>query len=135
MHSIVSTKLESLFGWFVLLGLFILPFILLLAISIPGRIASGKRVTFDRARTSLLAALNDTSRGTVIEPKQYGSFAVHRCTNTITMTTTSYLLAFCTAEEYQFAHQGMLAVTTNRQFIWLDYRRGASHRLHCATSI
>ena len=121
----MNSKLESLFGWFMLLGLLILPFILLLAISIPGHVASGKQVTFDRARASLLAALSDTSGAAVVEPKRYGYFEIYVATNTVTVGGSRYLLAFYTAEEYQFADEGRLAVTTNRQFVWLDHHRGA----------
>jgi len=125
MPRTIKSKLESLFGWFMLLGFLILPLILLLAISIPGRVASGKQVTFDRARASLLAALSDTGKGPVFEPKYYGSFMIHATTNTVVIGGRSYSLAFDTEEEYQFRDQGSLAITTNRQFIWLDHHRGA----------
>ncbi len=121
----MNTKLDSLLGWCAVLGFLILPFFLLLAISIPGTIASGKQVTFNRARESLLAALSDTSRGAVQEPKQYGYFVVYACTNQVTVAGRPYPLAFCTTDGYQFTGQGRLAVTTNQQFIWLDIRQGA----------
>jgi len=121
----MKSKLESLFGCFMLLGLLILPFILLLAISIQGHIASGKQVTFDRARASLVAALSDTSRAAMVEPKRYGYFEIYTATNTVTVGGSSFLLAFYTAEEYQFTDEGRLAVTTNHQFVWLDHYRGA----------
>jgi hypothetical protein len=108
-----------------LLGLLIFPVVLILAIPIPGHVARCKQVTFDRARASLLAALSDTGSGAMLEPKRYGYFQVYATTNMVTVGGTSYALAFCTAEEYQFANKGRLAVTTNRQFVWLDYHRGA----------
>ena len=121
----MNTKLDQLLGWCAVLGFLILPFFLLLAISIPGTIASGKQVTFNRARASLTAALNDSNQGAGREPKQYGYFVVYACTNVVTVDGRRYPLAFCTTDGYQFAGEGRLAVTTNQQFIWLDIRRGA----------
>jgi hypothetical protein len=122
----MNTKLNNLFGCLAVLGLLILPVVLFLALVGNGKVASGKQVTFDRARASLLAALGDdhAGSGVVGEPKQYGNFLVYACTNTVIVDGSNYPLAVCTVEWYQFANQGRLAVTTNRQFIWLDDRRG-----------
>ena len=120
----MHAKLKSLFGWSALLGLLALPVILFLAIVAHGNIVSGKQVTFDRARASLSAALTDAR--TDHESKRYGYFEIHTATtNPIVVDGRSYPLAFYTDAEYQFRHQGRLAVTTNRQFIWLDNHRGA----------
>jgi len=121
----MNSKLESLCGWFMLLGLLILPFILLIAIAILGNVASGKQVTFDRARASLLAALSDTSGAAFAEPKSDRYFVIYATTNAVTVGGSKYSLAFYTSEDCQFADEGRLAVTTNRRFVWLDRHHGA----------
>ena len=120
----MHAKLEGLFGWSALLGLLALPVILFLAIVAHGNIVSGKQVTFDRARASLLAALSGARPSDGLN--RYGYFEIHAATtNLVIVDGRSYALAFYTEAEYQFRNQGRLAVTTNRQFIWLDDHRGA----------
>jgi hypothetical protein len=123
----MNTKLENLFGWSALLGILIVPFLLIGAIVANGRIAGFKQVTFNRAQASLSAALSDVhaGNGAIIDPKRYGYFEVHACTNSFAVGGTNYSLAFFTGDEYDFQNQGRLAITTNRQFVWLDHRRGA----------
>jgi hypothetical protein len=122
----LKSWLDNLWGWLFLAGVFILPLVVLVAVSIPERVSSGKQVTFDRARESLWAALSEypAGGGQEFPPKQYGYFVVYSTTNTASVFGHQYHLAFYTADGYQFNGQGKLAVTTNGEFIWLDYRRG-----------
>src|ERR1700733_12432372 len=127
----MSLNLDKMRGALVLVGMLVCPVVLLFAISIPGHLASGKQVTFDRARSSLSAALSDVQVvGGAVDfvPKQYGYFMVSSYTNTIVIAGSNYQCALATYPEYQFADEGRLAVTTNRVFFWLDYRRGAKFR-------
>ena len=114
------------------------PVVLLVGLLVHDSIASGKRVTMDRARLSLSFALNDNGNGVTggfvgtplfgdVGPvgKQYGAFEVFPCSNTVIIEGSNYQCALVTAPWYQFDGEGTLAVTTNKVFIWLDYRRGA----------
>jgi hypothetical protein len=122
----MKSKLEGSMGWSVLFGLLILAVILFLAAIAQDNITSGKQCTFDRARANLLTALSDSDLSSSTETKQFGYFMVHHAiSNEVVVDGKSYSLAFFTEAEYQFAHQGRLAITTNRQFIWLDNRHGA----------
>jgi hypothetical protein len=112
-----------------LVGLLILPVIILLLVGVSGRIASGKQVTMDRAQASLLAALDDfqaVGGAGGFVPKYYnGHFQVIACgTNNVVIEGRNYQCALYTGQQYQFIGQGHLAITTNREFIWLDNRRG-----------
>ena len=125
----MKSKLESLLAWLAFAGLFIFPVIVLLAIFIPGKLAGFKQVAIDRARASLSAALSDVHAGgsvVAFEPKYYGYFVVSPCTNVVVVGGSSYQCALATAPwDNEYYSHGRLAVTTNREFIWLDYQLGA----------
>ena len=123
----MHAKIENLFGWLALGGFLLLPIVLLLLIGAHHNCISGKQVTLDRARESLSAALTEiqTSGRTLAEPKQFRYFLVIPCTNIVVVAGQSYPLALVTSDWYQFDRQGVLAITTNRQYLWLDFRHGA----------
>jgi hypothetical protein len=110
-------------------GIIFIPVFLLIAVSIPGKLAGFKQVAMDRARASLTEALSDihhTSGVLVFEPKQYGNFMIFSYTNIVVVDNRSYQCALATAPwNNEYYSQGRLAVTTNQDFIWLDYRRKA----------
>ena len=124
----MKPKLESLLALLALCAVVAIPIVMVLSMVVHGKIISGKQVTMDRARASLLSALNEvkTLDGKDANlPKQYGYFVVSPFTNNVIVGGDNYQCALVTGELYQFATQGRLAVTTNRVFIWLDWRRGA----------
>jgi hypothetical protein len=125
----MKSKLESLLAWLALIGLFVLPVVLLIAISIPGKVAGFKQVAIDRARASLLAAFSDihpVSGDVGFESKQYGYFVIYSCTNVVAVDGSGYQCALATAPwDHEWYSYGRLAITTNREIIWLDSRHGA----------
>ena len=57
--SALKSWLDGLWGWLFLAGVFILPFIVLVVVSVPWRVANYKQGAMNRARASLLSALAD----------------------------------------------------------------------------
>jgi hypothetical protein len=64
------------------------------------------------------------------ELRQYGSFTnhsrysrVYACTNRYTVGGTDYWCELCGGSE-EFGDRGILAITTNQTFLWIDNKRG-----------
>jgi hypothetical protein len=118
-------KFDKVWPSLVLIGMLAFPVVVLYSIIVHSKIVSGKQVVFDRARSSLSAALNDFNAvggWSNFVPKQYEYFNVCPWTNTIVIGGSNYQCALITVPQYDFPNNGNLIITANRVFIWGDFR-------------
>ncbi len=133
MPSVIKARLENLWGWLALAGFIILPVLLFMAVRLQYEISLWKQVALNEARASLSAALADPPADGLGSfggkpdghvGRLYGNFWIYSYTNTVVAAGKSYPCLLATDEwRGEWYSQGRLAITTNGEFIWLDFRR------------
>ena len=129
----MKASLERLWGWLALAGFIIIPAGLFLAVFIQYRLATFKQAAMNLARFSLSAALGDLPnvglegfgyKTNALPGRLYGNFWIFAYTNTVVAGGRKYSCVLATSQwDNEWYTQGRLAVTTNGDFIWLDYHR------------
>jgi len=125
MGKTLRKAFDNLFGWAALIGLLALPVIVLLTLGAHRNIVRGKQVTMDRAKVSLIRALDDfKNSGGIFQTKQYGSFEVSPCDYIVVIGGTNYHPVLKAASWYQFGDfQSHLGITTNGLYLLLPDRK------------
>jgi hypothetical protein len=119
----MKSKFETLLAGLVFLAILGFPVVLFLVIVGDEQFVSGKQECIRRDRESLLAALKNIQSGVLIT--NYDSpgmrpFDASRLRPNIGGTNYQCILA---TDEYVWEY-GLLAITTNQVFIWLDKKQG-----------
>ncbi len=122
----MKSRHEIICGWLALAAWIAVPIILLVLLVAQRNIVRGEQITLDRARLSLLVALEDYQAADgKFAPKLYGYFMVFPATNRVTLDGTNYLGVLTARLGHQFGGRATLNITTNKVYFLLDDKQAA----------